>query len=268
MSYKVSIIVPFFNAEKTIIRCVKSVLNQDFKNIELILVDNNSSDNTKNVLSEILDDRILLLNELNQGVSNARNTGILSATGDFIAFLDADDYWQSTYKLSRQVNKLSQDQSLSLCSTGAQYSDFDWGSIDLNNYILFDNYIITSSVMVRKKCLDLVPHPVFNPAVQFGEDWALWLKLSLVGGLCYISEKLTYYEIPSSSKYHTYKQCNGYAAAIQEAWLFGNQRHRFINKGTLDISLRLAMLKVFILPRLISALIYRAIRYAHKFRKI
>ena len=90
----ISIIVPVYNAEKYIKRCVNSILNQSFKEWELILVDDGSSDNS----GQICDDysrqynNIMVLHKNNGGVSSARNTGIKNATGKYIMFCDSDDY--------------------------------------------------------------------------------------------------------------------------------------------------------------------------------
>ena len=90
---KVSIIVPAYNAEKTLHCCVDSILRQSYKNIEIIIVDDGSTDNTFHVATELQksDSRIVLKKKTNGGVSSARNLGIRSATGKYIAFVDADD---------------------------------------------------------------------------------------------------------------------------------------------------------------------------------
>lgn len=88
----ISVIVPAYNAEKTIKKSVNSILNQTYKNIELIVVNDGSSDNTEKVIKEIEDNRIKLISKKNEGPSIARNVGIREAKGDYITFLDADDY--------------------------------------------------------------------------------------------------------------------------------------------------------------------------------
>lgn len=88
----ISVIVPIYNAELTIKRCVESIINQSYKNIEIILVNDGSTDSSKEICEEIIDERITLINQNNMGVSHTRNTGIKHATGKYICFIDSDDY--------------------------------------------------------------------------------------------------------------------------------------------------------------------------------
>lgn len=91
---EISIIIPIYNSERYLARCINSVLSQTGVCTEIILIDNNSTDNSKTILKEFSQkyDNIILLFEKNKGVSNARNCGILHATGKYIFFLDSDDY--------------------------------------------------------------------------------------------------------------------------------------------------------------------------------
>lgn len=89
---KVSIIIPAYNAEKDIARCIKSILCQTYCNFEVIIINDGSVDNTLEELSAFRDDRITIISTENKGVSNARNIGLNTATGEIIGFVDADDY--------------------------------------------------------------------------------------------------------------------------------------------------------------------------------
>ena len=91
---KISIIIPTFNAEKTIVKAIDSVLNQTYQNFELIIVNDGSSDKSYEIIEQYAhqDDRIILVNQRNQGVSKARNNGLNIATGSYITFVDSDDY--------------------------------------------------------------------------------------------------------------------------------------------------------------------------------
>ena len=94
MTEKLSIIVPSYNAEKTISRCISSIRNQTYQNLEIIVINDGSTDNTESIVEKLCCDdcRIKLVTIKNGGVSNARNTGIDIATGDYITFVDSDDY--------------------------------------------------------------------------------------------------------------------------------------------------------------------------------
>lgn len=110
---KVSIIVPVYNAEKYIERCIKSLIGQTYKNIEIILINDGSEDKSLNILRnfENIDKRITLINQENSGPSKARNLGIKKSTGDYIAFIDADDYVELNYieKMIKQSNCFKSD---------------------------------------------------------------------------------------------------------------------------------------------------------------
>ena len=91
---KFSIIVPIFNCQKYLTKCINSLRNQTYKNLEIICIDDGSTDNSKQIIEEFSkqDKRIKLITQQNQGVSVARNNGIKIATGEYIMFVDADDW--------------------------------------------------------------------------------------------------------------------------------------------------------------------------------
>lgn len=93
---KVSIIVPCYNAEKYLKKCLDSIINQTYSNIEIILVNDGSKDNTLKILSdyEKKDNRIIVIDKENTGVSDSRNIGVEKATGKYIMFSDSDDYFE------------------------------------------------------------------------------------------------------------------------------------------------------------------------------
>lgn len=95
----VTVIIPAYNCESTIVRCVTSVINQTYKDLEVIVVNDGSVDNTGNIVSNLCvkDSRINLITQPNGGVSTARNCGIAAAKGEFITFVDSDDYIQPTF---------------------------------------------------------------------------------------------------------------------------------------------------------------------------
>ncbi|MDE1507153.1 glycosyltransferase family 2 protein [Ligilactobacillus salivarius] len=94
---KVSIILPVYNAADTVEKTIISVLNQTLKDIELIIIDDGSNIETKNVIRSFRDRRIKLIEQENSGVSNARNSGIRSAKGNYLFFIDSDDWIEKNY---------------------------------------------------------------------------------------------------------------------------------------------------------------------------
>ena len=110
---RVSIIVPIYNSQNTLEKCIKSLINQTYRNIEIILVNDGSKDNSIKIINDFLkqDNRIILINQENNGVSASRNIGIRVANGEFIAFVDSDDYVDEIFieKTIEIFNKTSCD---------------------------------------------------------------------------------------------------------------------------------------------------------------
>ena len=104
---KVSIIVPIYNAEKYLRKCINSILEQTFKNFEVVLVDDGSTDNSANICDEYAarDDRVVVIHKGNGGVSSARNTGLNIACGEYIIFVDSEDY-VSKNMIEKMVDKI------------------------------------------------------------------------------------------------------------------------------------------------------------------
>ena len=96
---KVSFIVPVYKVEKYISRCIKSIMSQSYSNIEIILVDDGSPDSCGKIMDQLAetDKRIQVIHQQNAGVSEARNSGLRVATGDYITFVDGDDFIESDY---------------------------------------------------------------------------------------------------------------------------------------------------------------------------
>lgn len=109
MHHLVSVIIPNYNGSEFIRQCLESVFAQDYRHIEIIVVDDGSKDSSLEILSSFLG-RIKIISQQNLGSSAARNTGILASSGDLIAFLDSDDYWLPT-KISKQVAEMEATSS-------------------------------------------------------------------------------------------------------------------------------------------------------------
>ena len=108
---RVSVVIPAFNAARYIRDAVDSVLEQTLKNLEIIVVDDGSADDTHRVLA-VYGERIRYLPQPNSGVSTARNRGIEAARGEFVAFLDADDYFLCPTKLEEQIARFESQPQL------------------------------------------------------------------------------------------------------------------------------------------------------------
>lgn len=105
---KISVIIPIFNIEKYLPKCIESVVRQSYKDLEIILVDDGSPDHCGEICDEWAkkDNRVKIFHKENGGLSDARNFGLKEATGDYILFLDGDDYWSDKYAISRLVKRI------------------------------------------------------------------------------------------------------------------------------------------------------------------
>ena len=120
----VSIIIPVYNGEKCIKKCIESLLSQDYKNLEIIIVDNGSFDDTEMICSAIQETerRIIYIKESRKGVSNARNRGLTIAKGQYICFIDADDWVEPNY-ISSLLNSFDKDIDVVCCDFIDEYAD-------------------------------------------------------------------------------------------------------------------------------------------------
>lgn len=111
MKHKFSLIIPAYNVEKYIKKCLDSVLNQTYNNYEIIIINDGSTDNTSKILESYKSNKkIKIINQENKGLSNARNTGVSNAKGDYILFIDSDDFIEK--KLLEILNKTIKDEDL------------------------------------------------------------------------------------------------------------------------------------------------------------
>lgn len=128
--YNVSIIVPAFNAEKNLERCINSLLKQTYTNFKLIIVNDGSTDRTSDILSKITDPRVMIVNQKNQGVSVARNEGLRHVNTKYVGFVDSDDYVSTTY-LEHLMEGYLSNNKIDLSISGINYIDSDKKSIFL-----------------------------------------------------------------------------------------------------------------------------------------
>ncbi|HAU91158.1 MAG TPA: family 2 glycosyl transferase [Alteromonas sp.] len=200
----ISVVIPCYNSNKTIAQAITSVKEQSYKNIEIIVVDDGSTDDSLfKVQSEFPDIRVFSIN--NSGVSKARNIGVQEAQGEYIGFLDADDYWAPT-KLEKQLNSMGS----SLWShTDSFYFGFDQDGTtkrsDLSelkggnafNALFIDNFITTSTVVISRSLFwDMGG---FDESFEVLEDWKLWLTVAQRYPLAYVDEALAYYRVTPGS---------------------------------------------------------------------
>jgi len=195
----VSVIMPAYNVAWCVGRAVDSALAQDIREREVIVVDDGSTDDTAQVLAGY-GDAIRVLHQENRGMSAARNAGIRAARGDYIAFLDSDDWWLPG-KLSRQVELMRSRPEIGFCSTAARVEDPKgqllnlWpcrhARTDILETLFAENAAIAggcSAVVARKSLLDRTG--LFDESLRGFEDPDLWMRLAAVSGYACIDEVL------------------------------------------------------------------------------
>lgn len=184
----VSIVIPAYNAESFIQQTLSSVVRQTYQNLEVIVVDDGSKDNTVKLVREFTqsDPRVSLISQSNFGVSAARNLGIEKSTGEFIAFIDADDIYFPD-AIAKLTNAMMQaDNSFGVVYGWTAYLD-ERGNLTGNFHSsklsgdvyqkLLESDFIASATLVRKSCIEQIGN--FNCQMLYGcEDWDFYLKLS------------------------------------------------------------------------------------------
>ncbi|MGD1808134.1 glycosyltransferase family 2 protein [Dapis sp. BLCC M126] len=186
---QVSVVLPVYNEKHYIAQAIKSILNQSYTDYEIIVVDDGSTDGTRQTL-ECYSNKINYIYQRNQGSAAARNRGIEAAKGDLIAFLDADDFFNSPDKLSQQVTYFNQDFELGSVHTGWQLVDIHGKGIsdihpweyapklDLETWLKWKP-VLTSTMMVRRSWLVSVGG--FDAALRQCHDVDLVLRLAIEG---------------------------------------------------------------------------------------
>lgn len=203
MGNSVSVIIPTWNRSDDTLRAVRSVLNQTYNDFEIIIVDDGSIDQTENIFSEYPDKRVRYIQIEHSGLpAKARNVGINNAKGEWIAFLDSDDEWIPE-KLAIQVKYFNSHTKIGLvCSNARMYQNkefkrnfFEKETIQNTFYslLLYSNFIITSSVLVKRSLL-LASGGFSEDVVLRGiEDFDLWIKICSENPFYYLDRPLLKY---------------------------------------------------------------------------
>jgi glycosyltransferase involved in cell wall biosynthesis len=236
----ISVIVPAYNAERTILETIESVQQQTFSDFELIVINDGSTDRTLELLSTVQDSRLKIFSYENGGLSVARNRGICHATGEFIAFLDADDLWTPD-KLELQLAALQQHPEAGVAYSWTHFMDEQGKSFhpdkptffEGNVYpqLLVSNFLASgSNPLIRRQAIESVGE--FDPSVSGAADWDFWLRLAAGWPFVVVPKPQILYRQSSgsmSSKIPFMEKCNlmvferGFQAAPPELQFLKNQ---------------------------------------------
>ncbi|MEM9507402.1 MAG: glycosyltransferase [Cyanobacteria bacterium P01_E01_bin.35] len=184
---KISVVIPTYNAEKTILTTVNSVLQQTYQDLEIIVINDGSSDRTEEILATIKDSRLKVYTFANEGLSQARNRGIDLATGDYISFLDADDCWKED-KLADQLLALEkypqaglayswvyfqyETEANSYADTSGYFMGDVYGDLLLKNFLHNGSNALIKTAIIRET-------GYFDPELKAAEDWDFYLRIAV-----------------------------------------------------------------------------------------
>lgn len=261
----VSVIIPVYNAEKTLEKCINSILHQTYVNIEIILVNDGSTDNSLNICCKMrdCDSRIRIINKKNAGVSSARNIGIESATGEYCCFVDSDDWIEKDHVESLMANIAGVDCVISgyIKEAGTQRSECQLMPLKINLYDIKEqavgamfwngfihpcwNKLFRREILVNNKIL-------FETEIHISEDSLFCLKyLSYCRSMRLISEMTYHYKIDKGSYSLSQKI---YPNIFQIYISVYSELENLLKRGNCEIGLRNEILVKTIYPQLYSAM--------------
>lgn len=195
LTASVTVIIPAYNAENTIISALKSLFEQTVKPEKIIVIDDGSSDSTKQTVTDFAAENkeieIEVITQKNAGASAARNNGIKRVNTAYTAFLDSDDAWHPE-KLEKQLKAFTDYPKAVLVSTSSTVKNSFSNTTKIVPYtkLLIKNHVITSSVLVKTGIIKPI---LFNEKLKRAEDYNLWLKIARDNQIVFIDEKLVFF---------------------------------------------------------------------------
>jgi glycosyltransferase involved in cell wall biosynthesis len=238
MSELFSVVIPTYNYGRFVTEAVASALAQTHPAVEVIVIDDGSTDDTRQRLAPFMD-RIRYIFQANQGLSAARNTGIREARGDWIALLDSDDVWHPR-KLELQARCLADHPDVALLGTGqAAAIESGWPAVDvagdlpMRRVSLRDLVLAApfgpSSVVIRKKCFDRAG--LFDPGLRSAEDRDMWVRIAAHYPAAHLPLPLFWYRLHGSNmsavavtmeanEFKVLRRAFAEQPALRRRWLF------------------------------------------------
>ncbi len=210
----ISVIIPAYNCETTIQTALESVLCQTYPNLEIIAIDDGSTDGTRAVIQRLSDQRLRLISQTNAGVSASRNLGIQCSKGELIAFLDADDLWVPT-KLTAQFKALQARPAAAVAYSWTDHIDSSGHLLraglrcchtgNVYQSLLLANFLESgSNPLIYRSALETVGG--FDPELSHAEDWDMWLRLAQLYEFVVVPEPQVLYRMSSESASCNFQQ--------------------------------------------------------------
>lgn len=236
----VSVVMASYNSVQFVPEAIRSVLGQTYANWELHIIDDGSTDDSVEAIQPFLqDERIRFYRQENQGQAVAKNRGLRAARGEFIAFLDADDFW-SLDKLEKQLPAFESRPEAGLIHTnvmlisetgeplGSPQRTYPEGWI--SGHLLIENCVNGMASMLRRDCLGRVG--LFDETLRMGIDYDLWLRISAQYQIAFIDEVTYYYRQWGGQMSHKYEQRMEHGIRIMEKFL--RDHPGLVSRNTID----------------------------------
>lgn len=243
---KVSVIIPVYNVEKYLRECLDSVVNQTLKDIEIICINDGSTDGSLKILEEYAkrDERIIVINQQNQGVAKARNIGLEKAKGQYLSILDSDDYFEQTMLEMLFEKAVNDDMDIVICR--CKVLDSKHNSIKSAEWTINDEFLADKPVFSAKD----IPDTIFNFCI--GWAWDKFYKTEFVR-----QYKLSFPELDNSedvpfvfsSLILANRVCIMQEIFVTHRLKLKNQRSGFVFKDCNDAFVAIDMLKQFLEER-------------------
>jgi len=203
----ISVIIPLYNQSKYVGEGIRSALEQTYKDYEIIVIDDGSTDNSREVV-ELFGDQVRYIWQENKGLAGARNTGIRASKGELIGLLDADDQWLPKYleKMVALADQYAEAAVYYCCAQSMDESGRDLPEIfggpprlpgEMYSTLLRANFLIPSTILMRRSAVEEAE--MFDKSLRSCEDWDLWLRILKTDDIIGTSECLVRYRLHSSS---------------------------------------------------------------------
>lgn len=269
----VSIIIPAYNTEKYIAETINSVLNQTYKEWELIVVDDGSTDNTAKIVKAFCekDNRIQYFYKENSGVSDTRNYGMEKAKGEYIVFLDSDDVWLNIF-LEETLSVLKENENIGAVNTNVQFVDYKSNktsifyrgvtSSDINKLIFFELKNKTtgpSGTVVKTNLAKKING--FNKDLSNVADKMFYIDLSKITNIANIDKVLWYYRVHNDNMH---KDVNNIISDFEKYFTILKQKEIIDKKSDIK-SLKRIISKIILSECIRSRNIYCTFKYMFKY---
>lgn len=212
-----SVVVPLYNKVPYVVKTLKSVFDQTYRDFELIVIDDGSTDDSLSVVQSVMDNCVIpyqLVHQENAGVSTARNNGVAISHGEYICFLDADDWWAPSF-LEKMDELISDFPDAGIYGTNYYYIKNGQQRIGVTASTGYINYcqIYSAGLVMPLTSITVAINSIvfnefggFNPNLKLGEDFDLWIRIALRYKVAFLNEPLAFYNQDSCPEWRGTKQ--------------------------------------------------------------